>query len=519
MKTKLLTVALLIFCFALQAQTNVSGGIYANTTWYKANSPYIVTDTVVVFPGVTLTIEPGVVVKFDDDMRLEMRQSKLVALGTSTDTITFTSNSGSPLPGSWGEIYLNLNGGTKSRFNYCHFQYANMAFKIHSNVGQDTAAFITNSNFSRNVTGISSSVIFFTINSCLFKNNNVAINSGDGFAMANSVISNNQIGVASNAYATLTNCVIDSNILGIRLNTRNDVSNCTITNSMIGITDSVYNNFSGDENTITQNVIENNTTGILIQGVMEQITCNRICNNALYNLRYNVAFGSNGLYPNNYWCTTDSAIISSKIYDGYDNINFGLVNFMPLDSSQCYANNCRAYFSLYPDTSTPHYYIAINMASGSGSLTYIWDWGDGSSDTAAYPSHTYASAGLYNICLIVADTTGCSDTFCNNYYLMRTTNTLVYVNVVPPTSTGIKEQEENKSIVVSPNPSTGNWQLQVGSNLLGGTAEVFDASGRVVFKSLIVNRQSLIGADVPKGVYLLRVSSSKGSAVRKLVRM
>jgi hypothetical protein len=41
------------------AQTNVSGGIYSNTTWTTAGSPYIVTDTIKVFPGVTLTIQPG----------------------------------------------------------------------------------------------------------------------------------------------------------------------------------------------------------------------------------------------------------------------------------------------------------------------------------------------------------------------------------------------------------------------------------------------------------------------------
>src|SRR5437773_10115670 len=76
------------------AQTNVSGGIYANTTWTFANSPYIVVDTVVVFPGVTLTIDPGVVVKFDNNKRLDIRQASLIANGTITDSITFTSNSG-----------------------------------------------------------------------------------------------------------------------------------------------------------------------------------------------------------------------------------------------------------------------------------------------------------------------------------------------------------------------------------------------------------------------------------------
>jgi hypothetical protein len=65
MKKILLTVIFLtVISFGINGQTNVSGGIYSNTVWTLANSPYIVTDTVVVFPGVTLTIQPGVTVKF-----------------------------------------------------------------------------------------------------------------------------------------------------------------------------------------------------------------------------------------------------------------------------------------------------------------------------------------------------------------------------------------------------------------------------------------------------------------------
>jgi hypothetical protein len=39
--------------------------------------------------------------------------------------------------------------------------------------------------------------------------------------------------------------------------------------------------------------------------------------------------------PNNYWCTTDSIAIEQMIYDGYDNTNYGLVNFMPVNVTQC----------------------------------------------------------------------------------------------------------------------------------------------------------------------------------------
>src|SRR5438477_12641078 len=100
-------ITLLILAVSATAQTNVSGGMYANTTWTKANSPYIVVDTVVVFPGVTLTIEPGVTVKFVNSVIIEIRQAMLIANGTINDSITFTSNSSTPYPGIWGNIHVN----------------------------------------------------------------------------------------------------------------------------------------------------------------------------------------------------------------------------------------------------------------------------------------------------------------------------------------------------------------------------------------------------------------------------
>jgi len=48
------------------AQTLVSGGIYQNTTWTLAGSPYEVTGSIVVFPGKTLNIEPGVEIRINN---------------------------------------------------------------------------------------------------------------------------------------------------------------------------------------------------------------------------------------------------------------------------------------------------------------------------------------------------------------------------------------------------------------------------------------------------------------------
>jgi hypothetical protein len=93
MKT-ILSFFILIICFNKGfAQTNVGGGIYSNTTWTAANSPYIVIDTIVVFPGVTLSIEPGVTVIFNNNLSMEIRQATLVAEGTINDSINFIGTS------------------------------------------------------------------------------------------------------------------------------------------------------------------------------------------------------------------------------------------------------------------------------------------------------------------------------------------------------------------------------------------------------------------------------------------
>lgn len=64
MKNKLIVLlsGFLVSLATFKAQTNVSGGIYQNTTWTLANSPYQVNGSVVVFPGNTLTVEPGVTI-------------------------------------------------------------------------------------------------------------------------------------------------------------------------------------------------------------------------------------------------------------------------------------------------------------------------------------------------------------------------------------------------------------------------------------------------------------------------
>jgi len=87
--------------------TNVCGTIITNTTWSLINSPYDVCTTgVTIMPAATLTIQPGVTVRFQNAANNNLNvMGALSAIGTLTQPITFTGVV--PTPGSWGGLSAN----------------------------------------------------------------------------------------------------------------------------------------------------------------------------------------------------------------------------------------------------------------------------------------------------------------------------------------------------------------------------------------------------------------------------
>jgi len=83
------------------AEELVSGTIGTDTIWTN-DKTYIVTNNVGVAPGVTLTIQAGTNILFNDYTNLNVG-GKLVADGSETQPIRFLSNTG----GTWGGIYFN----------------------------------------------------------------------------------------------------------------------------------------------------------------------------------------------------------------------------------------------------------------------------------------------------------------------------------------------------------------------------------------------------------------------------
>ncbi|MEP7164931.1 MAG: PKD domain-containing protein [Ferruginibacter sp.] len=66
-----------------------------------------------------------------------------------------------------------------------------------------------------------------------------------------------------------------------------------------------------------------------------------------------------------------------------------------------------------------------NLSTGTGVLTYLWNFGDGNTSTQTNPSHNFTSAGSYSVQLIVTNSTGCHDTVTRpNAVTIGTVNTM-----------------------------------------------------------------------------------------------
>jgi parallel beta-helix repeat protein len=150
----ILLLSVQLFGFALTSDngvdtksTNVSGTISSDTTWDLAGSPYIVVGLVTVQDAVTLTIDPGVEVRFNGYFSLKI-EGNLTAIGTSGSKIVFASNAPVPFPNDWNRIQVDPTGHVEMSF--CEISHSNIGIYLYISHWNS----IRNSNFMSNTVGM-----------------------------------------------------------------------------------------------------------------------------------------------------------------------------------------------------------------------------------------------------------------------------------------------------------------------------------------------------------------------------
>jgi hypothetical protein len=372
----LFLIALLLSVHAGLTQTLVSGGIYSNTTWTLANSPYLMTGSIVVFPGVTLTIQPGVEIRVKENglsggqYYLETRGTINMA-GQPGARITFRADTAVTTPYAWvGIVVKNSQGGALNYdyvsisnagyaisydsfippliiLNQCIFNYNASVVNVGTELRADSCTFIGNNTV---VTGWS----IFKFTHCAFQDNGAALFIYASELMINNCsFTNNAIGIGLSSGAVtginIRNTVFDGNVTAFDNPNNGVIDSCTFINNVeaikntntVTISNSVFNNNEtalqvGWGTFLTDCEINNNVTGIALGPIGfgqpgPVIENNRICHNSNYNIDNRTDL--NLFIPTNCFCTTDPAVLEEKILDGYDDITKGLISYAIFDTT------------------------------------------------------------------------------------------------------------------------------------------------------------------------------------------
>ena len=410
----------------------MSGTINLTTTWTQEGSPYLVTDTVEVAEGVTLSIGAGVSIVFGEGTSLTVRD-QLLAIGTQGEMITFTSGKETPSPGDWEGIIFKdsaIDATVESEYRYqsgstltyCTIEYAgpgitcesSSPFIAHCTITHNTAesggggiylagdAVVINNlitdNQALDVPGDGGGIYNLTNAATIAGNlieGNYAFNHGGGlFVAGNSVVKGNVImdncanGCGGGIYIDYGAPTIENN--GI-VNNAAEASgggvysewgtatlrgNCIHTNTaqlygggMCIVDGSVV---------IESTSVVNNTTADFLGGGIYYTSESIFDNSSLMisssniesNQGYDIYNGSRLEIAagNNYWGTIDTALLDENIFDMADDRLSGPVTYEPA-ASQPYS-----IVDLAVIPSSP-YFGSVNLESSATHTLTIFNLG------------------------------------------------------------------------------------------------------------------------------------------------
>ena len=332
----LLVSSSLLFVDDVHASTIVGGLIASDITWTLVDSPYKLSGSVMLNGGVTLTIEPGVIV--DLYLYSIMVSGTLNAQGTSDNNIVFQTSyppSSSLINLLSGPCWAESTGTgciiKNAIFSSVEVYISNCSAKIRNTYFTDTRSYTTISIFTGSPLIINNAFDCHGVGINTYSgypvisNNFIKCTGNYGVYASNNVyISDNNItGCSTGVYVTgnssVTRNLITSNTYGVRVSDSSaKIENNVITNNNYGI--------SGG-GTIRNNPFGNNALGVDVS-LDANITQNNI-SITQKNIRMYMSSTNINDATYNWWGTTDTQAINQTIQDYKTIPSIGKVNFAP----------------------------------------------------------------------------------------------------------------------------------------------------------------------------------------------
>ena len=166
--------------------------------------------------------------------------------------------------------------------------------------------------------------------------------------------------------------------------------------------------------------------------------------------------------------------------------------------------------------------LSVIASSSFPIVLYFWEFGDGATAFTTVPtssSHTYPSSGTYTACVTIYTSYGGDICFCKKKFcrlitvIQGATSHAVCPNGGGADQTDLEIDELSK-IVVSPNPSSGDFHIVLENakkllNTEGVELKVWNLNGEVILtKALSIGESELDlnPKDMPAGMYLITLS-------------
>ena len=279
----------------------------------------------------------------------------------------------------------------------------------------------------------------------------------------------------------------------------------------------------GTSSSITKNAIDTSNSGVNYNNVYHfptpVITTGDFFVSVSIPTTYTYQTDELAIFATNISCSSvDSAAFLLDGTSWYSFVTgYGVNIDMAIFPSACSAAaTCSAQYNMYADTAVLHHYFVVNMATGTPPIYYYWTWGDGSSDTIPYPSHTYSTAGEYSICLYIYDFLGCSSTYCDSSYIQKSGNSVISVDVIPQGSEGLQENTNNNYFILFPNPAIDNITIIAPGK---SSIEISNIEGQIIRSfTTSVNKMNFDISGFAKGLYFVKAKTKNGTIFKKFIK-
>ncbi len=337
---------------------SVPGGLLAKPVLHYQGDQTLIKDTVwdgeilvdgilTVAAGVTLDIRPGSQIRFtrhdsngDGIGEHEIfAQGTILALGTATAPIVFTSAETSPQRGDWGAVNMMVSE-SENRLEHCVVEYGYRGFHAHF-----SRASLKESLFRYNLRGAQFQESQVVINACRFLDNTNGVQFRDSKVTLEKVtIARSHWGVRCvYSEVNMTGCLIEDNLVnGVNLR---DSKLMAQGNRITGNRRGLY--LQRSEGIVSGNDLSaNNEHGIFLEDSKVEVVANRLAENGRAGVRWLNSRGrlernlivNNGVYAlindgdnaidarNNWWGSSEPSQIAAAIRDGVDRPGLGLVD-------------------------------------------------------------------------------------------------------------------------------------------------------------------------------------------------